>query len=490
MNEEPGMQQKGINLDPLFKPQNVAIYEAKDKLSYFFEGFEKLGFPRENLYLINRHETNINGFECYKSLQDIPAERIDLVILAVRREKLIASLKHILQEKNIRFIHFFSAGTGESDELGEKIEQEIKTILDKTDTRAIGPNCMGVYCPEGKNTYSPSFPKEAGNIGLIFHSGDLHTKMIRYGALRYDFKFSKGVSVGNCIDLQISDFLTYFNQDPSIDFICVYFEGFSKHHPHEGRVLYRALKSMKKPVLFLRGGRTERAQTAVRTHTGSLGTPQKLWNAIFEQTPAIEVSGILDDLLDNAYLFYEFFKHYGALKLEQQSQFYPKDKNALAILWSGGIGILDTDVLTELGIKLPQFKGKELEDLRKVYPLKIGSLSNPLDLPWIVATDIFINISRAAITEQIDVIIIETDSPLYWNEERFERYYQNLLEIKDYVNSLKKFLILILPQYPHPVRQSYYRRLLDDGFIVYPSIRRAGRAFLALYWFGKKATTD
>jgi len=475
------------SLNFLFKPNNIAIFEAKDKLYYFIMGYKEHGYNLDNLYLINPVEEELFGIKCYKSIEDIPADEIDLFILAVQRDNLIDSLKNALIKKKIKFIHIFSAGTGESDEKGLKIEKELKQILQETEnnTRAIGPNCMGLYCPEGKNTYSPTFPKERGNIGLIFHSGDLHSKMITYSSIRYRMTFSKGVSLGNCIDLQISDFLEHFNHDKDIDFVCVYFEGFSKYRKKEGIRLFNLLKTMKKPVLILRGGRTSRAQTAVQTHTGSLGSPRRLWEALYSQTNVIEAGIELDDLIDYAYVFNEFFKKYRNLPIENQIKFYPKTNNALVILWSGGLGILDTDTLTELGINLPYFEGIEKEKLLEIYPLKIGSLSNPLDLPWIVATDVFPELCKAAVSEKIDLVILETDSPMHWDKERFQRYYKNLLEIRDHVNSLNKLFILIFPEYPHRKRLKYYNKLLNDGFIVYSSVTRAAKAFLALYEYGK-----
>ena len=36
------------SLDLLFKPRNVVIFEAKEKLDYFIEGFKSQGFNPEN----------------------------------------------------------------------------------------------------------------------------------------------------------------------------------------------------------------------------------------------------------------------------------------------------------------------------------------------------------------------------------------------------------------------------------------------------------
>ncbi|TFG28103.1 MAG: hypothetical protein EU532_06040 [Promethearchaeota archaeon] len=476
-----------ISLDGLFKPKNVAIYEAKEKFAYFIEGFKTQGFNLENLYLISPTEEELFGIKCYKSIDDIPTGTIDLLILAVRREILIQTLKEILSKKKVNFIHFFTAGTGEYDEIGLKIEDELKHLLDYKyrDVKAIGPNCMGVYCPKGKNSYLPIFPTESGIIALVFHSGDLCSRTIMYGNIRYNLKFSKGASIGNCVSLQVSDFLEFLNQDDETEIICIYFEGFTRYTDKEGRKLFNILKNMRKPVLFLRGGKTKRGQTAVLTHTGSLGTDESIWQAIYKQTPLIEVGSSLDELIDYIFMFNTFYKNNRNLALKEQINIYPKGKNALVILWSGGLGIIDTDTLIELGVNLPLFNDKTKEKLLKIYPVKIGSLSNPLDLPWISRSEGYLDLCKAAISENVDLIIMHSD-PRRRDKKSFEDYYSLLKEIKEHVESLKKTLILIVPEYPDNWRKKYYQMLIRDGFIVYPELERAAKSFLAFYEHGQK----
>ncbi len=481
-------REKLNSLDFLFKPRNVAIYEAKKKISYFINGFIKIGFDLNNLFLISYTEKEISGIKCYNSINEISSDSIDLLILAVKREHIIDSMKEILSLKKVNFIHIFTAGTGEADEQGKEIENQIKEILDETNgkTRAIGPNCMGAYCPKGKNAYHPLFPREPGNIGLIFHSGDLHTKTIIYGSMRHNLRFSKGVSVGNCVDLQFSDFLNYYNNDDETDIIGVYFEGFSKYQNSQGKRILNALKSIIKPVLFLRGGKSQRAKTAVLTHTGSMGSDEKMWQALFKQTHVIDVGNCLDDMIDHAYLFYKYYKKQEKGFKEKGHIKFPSSKNALVILWSGGLGILDTDILIEMGINLPYFEGEIKKKLQKIYPLKVGSLSNPLDLPWIARTDKYVEICKAAISENIDLVIIESDAYSNIKSPEFKTYYNNICQIKDFTESLNKLFMIILPEYPARNRHKFYNQLIKEGFIVFPSMKRAAKAYLAIYNYGQR----
>ena len=473
------------SIHSLFKPRNVVIFEAKEKLDYFIGGFKSQGFNPENLYLISPTAEEILGIKCYKTVNEIPTDTIDLLIMAVRREILLQSLKNILSSKKVHAIHLFTAGTGEMDDIGVKIEDEIKDILDHEypNTRAIGPNCMGVYCP-GHSAFMPMFPKDRGNIALIFHSGALCGRAIVYGSVRYNLKYSYGVSVGNCLDLQVTDFLEFFNQDNNTDIIGIYFEGFSRFNKHEGRKFLSILKKMQKPVIFLIGGKSKRAQTAVLTHTASLGSDEKIWKAIFKQTPLIEVGSSFDELIDYLFMFFIFFKKNGKLSIQERINRYPKGKNALVIIGSGGMGIIDTDILTEFNLNLPLFDEETKKKLMKTYPLKIGSLNNPLDTPWISRSKGYANLCKAAISEDIDLVVMHSDS--LRTGKTFEIYYNNLKLIKEHVESLNKVLILILPEYPDNSRKRYYKRLIGDGFVVYPDLRRAAKAFSAFYRHGQQ----
>jgi len=64
------------------------------------------------------------------------------------------------------------------------------------------------------------------------------------------------------------------------------------------------------------------------------------------------------------------------------------------------------------------------------------------------------------------------------------------LRIRDYTESLGKVFMLILPHYPTKSNQRYRNKLFNDNFIVYPSVRRAAKSYLALYNYGRKVTAS
>ena len=72
------------------------------------------------------------------------------------------------------------------------------------------------------------------------------------------------------------------------------------------------------------------------------------------------------------------------------------------------------------------------------------------------------------------------------DKKRFEKYFNNLKQIRDHAESLGKILILILAETPHQYRNDYYELLINHDFIVYPTLERGAKSFLKLYEFGKK----
>ncbi|TES98682.1 MAG: hypothetical protein E3J90_05535, partial [Promethearchaeota archaeon] len=101
-----------MSFERLFKPRNVLIYDAKPKISFFVDGFIRQGYNLENLYLVSTKVEDILGIKCIKSIEDVPVDSIDLVILSVRRDNLVKELSKLLSRKIIKFIHIFTAGTG------------------------------------------------------------------------------------------------------------------------------------------------------------------------------------------------------------------------------------------------------------------------------------------------------------------------------------------------------------------------------------------
>lgn len=458
------------SMEKLFFPKSVALIEASERRTWQVMGLTERDYEGK-IYLVTEKHDELFGIRCFSDISQLPDE-IDHCILAINRNRLLEIIEKCIQKK-FHTIHIFSSGGAEQDEYGVKLERKIYDLLKKNKTRAIGPNCMGVYSPEGRISYSPLFLKEpVGNIAVISHSGDLTT---RYVLLENDYgvRFSKVASIGNSVDLHISDFIDYLDSDEKTDLICIYFEGFSRYEEDDGRKLWKSLRSCKKPVLFLRGGMTEPGKRAVSSHTGTIASNSNVWDALFKQTGAIEVQ-TYEDLIDATIAFY-FCK-----------DLLPKTKKVAILTWSGGTAVLSTDQVIQAGLKVPQIKEPTLSKLKEL--ITFGSGSNPLDIPWIWRRDKFAEIGRLAVTDDyIGGLILETGAPTKF-DERFELTFQNLIKIYESCKQIGKPFLISLPYSHIPAQRDEYKdKLINIGIPVFPTILRASKAYLNLFKIRAKA---
>ena len=77
--------EKESNIHPLeilFKPKNAVILNFNQNNAFFVEGFKRQGFDLRRLYLISSKEEQYSGIKCYKTIEDVQEDTIDLLILS------------------------------------------------------------------------------------------------------------------------------------------------------------------------------------------------------------------------------------------------------------------------------------------------------------------------------------------------------------------------------------------------------------------------
>ena len=196
--------------------------------------------------------------------------------------------------KKIRSIHFFTAGFSETgDEEMAGVEQAMIEKLRGAGIRAIGPNCMGLYVPASRLAFMSGFPTEPGNLFLLSQSG-ANAGEIVHGLVSRGVRFSKAISYGNGADLRAHDFLDYAAEDPNSEVVAAYIEGVQ-----DGRAFFAALKrcAKVKPVIILKGGRTQSGSQAAHSHTGSLAGSIEIFDAACRQAGAMRAE-TMDELHD------------------------------------------------------------------------------------------------------------------------------------------------------------------------------------------------
>jgi acetyltransferase len=423
--------------EKLFYPKTIAFIGASNKRQWQLKGYVDRDFPGL-VYFVSKGSEKIFDINCYKDVSELP-DCIDHAIIGVNRNQLLDVVKKCISKK-FATIHIFSAGTGEFDEVGKQIEDEIYNLLKSSTTRAIGPNCLGLYSTGGRYSFKASFKADPiGNVVFISQSGDLTERFVE--KLNYlGVNFSTAASIGNSISINTTDLIQCFNNHDGTDIISVYLEGFSRYHHKEGRRLYNVLKKTKKPVIFLRSGKTLAGKRSAESHTGSLTTSNQLWDAAFSQTNTIQAHSF-EELIDTTLAFYYY------------KDILPREKGILLITWSGGNATIATDLITQTGATIPEFSYETKKKLKAL--IRFGGVVNPLDLPWKNFSDEYSKIAKIAIEEPyIGGVLAESYRP----RDSLENYFENLLFLKDLCKKQRKPFFLSLPFADTKGREEYKRR--------------------------------
>jgi acetyl coenzyme A synthetase (ADP forming)-like protein len=356
-----------MDLEPFFKPKSVAVIGASREPRKFghviFKNFVESEFIGKT-YPINPKAENILGSRAYHSLNEVPSE-LDLAVIAVPAPMVPSIIDECLA-KNVKAAVIISGGFREIGEGGEKLELDIKQKIKGSNLRVIGPNCIGVYDPSNHidtlflPTYRLRRPKP-GPIAFISQSGAFGSAVLDWAASQ-DIGISKFISIGNKIDVDEVDLLNYLADDPLTKCITVYVESIER-----GREFLKTASRVtnSKPLIVLKGGTTTEGARAALSHTGSLAGSAKIYEGALEQAGAMQAQTV-DELFD-----------YARVLAYQPT---PKDQKNIGIITNGGgFGVISTDEVSKLNLKLANFDPETLRKLREKLP-DYAIPHNPLDL--------------------------------------------------------------------------------------------------------------
>jgi acyl-CoA synthetase (NDP forming) len=202
------------------------------------------------------------------------------------------------------------------------------------------------------------------------------------------------ITTGNEADLNYLDFLEYMIEDEHIKVLATYIEGVK-----DGKKLMDlAQKSLerRKPILALKVGRSESAQKAAMSHTGSLTGSDAVFDAACKQYGLIRVNDI-DQIVETAQIF-----------LPGR---WPKGNNVAVVTTSGGPGIILADACSQAGLNLPSLEKANQDAIMELIPF-YGSANNPIDITAQVINnpDSFRQVLEIVLQDpNIDALIVSMD---------------------------------------------------------------------------------
>jgi acyl-CoA synthetase (NDP forming) len=380
------------DLERIFHPRGVAIIGASNRPGnlggFFLGGFLQQGFDRDRLYAVHPTEKEVAGVKAYPAVQNIPRD-VDLALVFSPRDSVKGVVKDCVA-KGVKGVIICTSGFAENGEDGLKLQGEIAGIARAGGIRIIGPNCVGVYCPESKLiNYAGWMPQESGPVGMFSHSGSM-TVSIPVAASVMGVHFSKVISCGNECDLNAADFLEYFGRDPNTGIVIGYVEGIK-----DGRRFFQIARevSKTKPILLWKGGTSDAGSRSAASHTGALAVKAQVWDAVCKQAGIIKVD-CEDDMLDYLQAFYYLPR--------------PRGNRVAVVSATGGLGVAIADACIDYGLEVAILSESTRRRLRDIVPSVGTCVNNPVDIGMMSSFNLQMGIDTVkalAQDEGVDIII-------------------------------------------------------------------------------------
>ena len=234
-----------------------------------------------HVYPVNPGRDEVQGLPAFKSAAEIDGD-CDHAFIMVPAAHIEAAVRDC-GAKGIKVATIYSDGFAETGPEGRARQDALLQTAADVGVRILGPNSMGVICPENGLTLSVNAVLEmpalkAGRLGLVSQSGTILGTMLSRGAAR-GIGFSRMLSVGNEADVGVGELVDVLVDDPKTDAILLFLEALrdAPRLAHAARRAYDAGK----PIIAYKLGRSQAGQAVALSHSGALAGEDKAVDAFF-----------------------------------------------------------------------------------------------------------------------------------------------------------------------------------------------------------------
>ena len=493
LGEQNWQKAKHLPVDPrairdLFYPKAIAFIGASAEISkwghWMYSNVIASNFLGD-VYLVNPKGGEIAGRKVYKSVTEIP-DQIDLAVITVPASRVLSLIDELVQKK-IKSILLISSGFGEAGPEGKELEEQLVNRANKAGILFLGPNTMGICNPHISLYCTGTHVRpKAGDTVLVAQSGNLGTQLLAFAE-------KEGIGIrafsgsGNEAMITIEDYMECFEVDDLTKTVVMYIESIKN-----GRRFFEAARRVGriKPVIVLKGGRTQAGAHAASSHTGAMASNIKVFDAACKQAGIIQVESPMD-LLDLSAAF-------SSLPL-------PQGKRIALLTLGGGWGVVASDLCIEKGLVVQPLSEQIINKINNWLP-SFWSHANPVDLVAEMNTEIHLAIAEELLKwDECDAIIhmgiigrrIMVKSVLESTIAVDKTYTQKLVD--DNLNLLKTFedelvhkTVGLMEKYNKPVVGVYLiadetSRIVNeiDGRkykgVIFPTPERAVKALAKMY---------
>ncbi len=311
------------------------------------------------IHLVNPSGGKIAGRDVYTSVLEIP-DAVDLAVVTIPAA-LVIGLIDELEQKGVKSVVLISSGFAEVGAKGRELEEQLVRKAQKAGITILGPNTMGICNPHHKFfcTGAMARPKP-GTTAFVSQSGNMGVQLLFFaGAQGIGIRAFAGS--GNEAMVTVEDALDGFEVDHLTNTVLLYLESVKN-----GRRFYESARrvSVEKPVVVLKGGRTDVGGKAAASHTGALASNNRIFEAACKQAGVVMAEQPME-LLDLSAAF-------SSLPL-------PAGRRVAIMTLGGGWGVVTSDLCAEHGLEVVDLAPEIIAEIDKILP-PYWSRANPIDL--------------------------------------------------------------------------------------------------------------
>lgn len=345
-----------------FYPKTIAFVGASavpGKWGHILPTNAYAGGFKGKIFLINPKGGTIMGRDVYKTIDDLEGD-VDLAVITVPANR-VMDLIPALEKKHVKGMVLITSGFREVGDQGRQLEDEIMTAAGKARILVIGPNTMGLCNPHASLYIcgANALPLPGSTV-LVSQSGNLGTQLLAF-AEQQGIGIRIFVGSGNEAMITIEDYMQALESDDLTRTVVLYIESVK-----DGRRFFESAVRLSKikPVVVLKGGRTQDGEKAASSHTGAMASDAGVFNAACTQAGIIQVEQPME-LLDMSTVF--------------SSLPMPKGGRVAIMTLGGGWGVVTTDLCAEYGLRVPKLSQEIIERLNNCLP-DFWSHGNPVDI--------------------------------------------------------------------------------------------------------------
>jgi acetyltransferase len=356
------------DLAPFFAPRSIAVVGAAERATSsggaVLQNLRIAGFAG-TVIPVNPKGGEMFGHTARRSLKELNGPA-DVAVIVIRPDLILDAVREAA-ESGHRHLIVLPGGFAEAGEAGKARDAALRALIAQHDLTVVGPNCAGIIHLQPGARFAATFlremppgPNARGACAFITQSGALGEEAI---AAAHGLAIPLGtvVSVGNAVQLGVSDYLEFLGADPSTSSVLLYIESIDDL-PRFRAVARRV--AAEKPVVALIGGRTGPGARAAAAHTGAASQDDTAMDALCAACGILRVDSLRRLLLAA--------KGFGAFP-------HGFGKRVLILSNSGGPGVLCTDRAAREGLDIVTLPAAMAATLRAQLPAE-ASVANPLDL--------------------------------------------------------------------------------------------------------------